>query len=187
MNKAIIVSQRESTADMLYCTLRSNGYSQISVISSAAQARRTLLNTPPDIVIIDTPLMGEMGTELAETAADYTNAVIILLCSRSVSEELADKLSPYNILVLSKPLDSRTISEGIRLLKADTALISNIRESEEVMRHISDIRLINKAKTMLMKYLGFTEPQAHRHLEKQAMNSRCTRRDAARKIISDLT
>lgn len=187
MKKAIIVSRTESTAYMLQQTLRNNGYTIISVVSSAAEARRKLLNTPPEIVVIDTPLTGEMGTGVAEAAADYTNAVIILLCDRAISEELADKLSPYNILVLSRPLDSRTISEGIRLLNADTALISDIRESEEVMRHIGDIRLINKAKSMLMKYLGFTEPQAHRHLEKQAMNSRCTRRDAARKIISDLT
>jgi hypothetical protein len=74
---------------------------------------------------------------------------------------------------LSKPLDSRTISEGIRLLKADTALISNIRESEEVMRHISDIRLINKAKTMLMKYQKFTFKNYvfRHHLETSIENS----------------
>ena len=34
-----------------------------------------------------------------------------------------------------------------------------------------------------MKYLKFTEPQAHRYIEKQAMNNRQTRREAAQKII----
>lgn len=187
MKKAIIVSVADHTADMIYHTLRNNGYDNISVISVGNEVRRSLLNAIPDIIIINTPLYGEMGTELAETAAKDTDAVVILLCGRDIADELADRLSPYNILVLSKPLNHRILSDGIKLLRADTVPFSDIRESEEVMRRISNIRIINRAKSMLMKYLGFTEPQAHRYLEKQAMNSRCTRYEAAKKIISDLT
>ncbi len=172
---------------MIFNTLNSIGYTNISAFTSGSEVRRYILNISADMIIINSPVNGESGAELAVSVTENTTAFVILLCDRDIADDLADKLSSYNILVLSKPVSRRTLSDGIKLLDADTVHFSDIRESEEVMRRISDIRLINRAKSMLMKYLGFTEPQAHRHLEKQAMNSRCTRRDAAKKIISDLT
>ncbi len=187
MKKAIIVSRKDFTADMISSTLKNMGYSDISAFASGSEARRYMLNITADIIIINSPVNDESGAELAIYAAEKTAAFVIFLCNRDIADDLADKLSSYNILVLSKPVSRRTISDGIKLLDADTIHFSDIRESEEVMQRIGDIRLINRAKSMLMKYLNFTEPQAHRRLEKMAMNSRCTRRDAAKKIISDLT
>jgi response regulator NasT len=34
-----------------------------------------------------------------------------------------------------------------------------------------------------MQYLGFTEQQAHKYLEKQAMDKRCTKIEVAQKVI----
>ncbi len=60
----------------------------------------------------------------------------------------------------------------------------DVKESTDILCRIDDIRLINRAKSALMKYLQFTEPQAHHYLEKHAMNNRCTRREAAIHIIN---
>lgn len=186
MNRAIIVSHPDNTAELIQQLLRSMGYNHIYTTPVGNEVRRLIMHTPPDMLIINTPLNDEFGMELAEAAAD-TESAVILLCGRDIADDLADRLSPYNILVLSKPVTRNALKEGILLIGSDTAPFSDIRESEEVMHRIGDIRLINRAKSMLMKYLGFTEPQAHRHLEKKAMNCRCTRREAAKKIISDLT
>ena len=53
--------------------------------------------------------------------------------------------------------------------------MSGLKEAPEIMGRIEEIRTISRAKTVLMKYLKFTEPQAHRYIEKQAMNNRQTR------------
>ena len=45
------------------------------------------------------------------------------------------------------------------------------------------MKLINRAKFMLMQYLGFDENQAHKYLEKQAMDKRITRLEVAIEII----
>lgn len=185
MKKAIIISRNSTSADMISHTLKSMGYLNISRFSVVCEARRYLLSVSADIIIIDSPFNDE-GADFAIFATEKTEGVVILLCGRDIADELADKLSAYNVLVLSNPVNRRSLSDGIQLLSADTAVPLNIRESEEVMRRICDIRLINRAKSMLMKYLNFTEPQAHRYLEKQAMNNRCTRLDSAKKIISDL-
>ncbi|MEI6100274.1 MAG: ANTAR domain-containing protein [Eubacteriales bacterium] len=43
--------------------------------------------------------------------------------------------------------------------------------------------IINRAKTTLMEYLGFTEPQAHRYIEKHAMDMRVTKIEIAINIL----
>ena len=188
MNRAFIISKQDTTADTIRRTLQILGFDSISEISTGSEARRIIRSeNPPELIIINTPLSDEFGSELAESAAEEANAKTILLCSGNIADDLADKLSAYDILVLSKPIDRDTLRSGISLLNADTAPFADIDESDEVLRRINDIRLINKAKSSLMKCMKFTEPQAHRYLEKQAMNSRCTRHKAAEKIISDLS
>ncbi len=187
MYRAFIISRPDQTADTVRRTLQSLGFDSISEISAGGEARRIIRSeNPPDLIIINAPLTDEFGIELAETAAEEANAKTILLCSGNIADDLADRLSAYDVLVLSKPVDRDVLRSGIRLLEADTAPFSDIEESGEVLRRIDDIRLINRAKSALMKYLRFTEPQAHRYLEKQAMNNRCTRREAAEKIITDI-
>ena len=188
MNRGVIISKQDPTADTIRRTLQSLGFDSISEISTGSEARRIILSeNPPELIIINTPLSDEFGSELAESASEEANAKTILLCSGNIADDLADRLSAYDILVLSKPIDRDTLRNGISLLDTDTAPFADIDESDEVLRRINDIRLINKAKSSLMKCMKFTEPQAHRYLEKQAMNSRCTRRKAAEKIISDLS
>lgn len=46
-----------------------------------------------------------------------------------------------------------------------------------------EMEIINRAKTTLMEYLGFTEPQAHRYIEKHAMDMRVTKIEIARNIL----
>lgn len=43
--------------------------------------------------------------------------------------------------------------------------------------------IITRAKNTLMEYLGFTEPQAHRYIEKHAMDMRVTKIEIARNIL----
>ena len=48
---------------------------------------------------------------------------------------------------------------------------------------LSDMKIVNRAKSMLMQYLNLTEEQAHRHIQKQAMDLRKTQRAVAEDIL----
>ena len=45
------------------------------------------------------------------------------------------------------------------------------------------MKIVNRAKSMLMQYLNLTEEQAHRHIQKQAMDLRKTQRTVAEDIL----
>ena len=49
---------------------------------------------------------------------------------------------------------------------------------------MAEIRLVNKAKWVLISTIGMDEPAAHRFIEKQAMNRCITRREVAEEIIA---
>ena len=57
-------------------------------------------------------------------------------------------------------------------------------ENFKLQTKIEEIRLVNRAKCCLIQYLKFSEPQAHRYIEKQAMDTRQTRKEVAQRILS---
>ena len=57
------------------------------------------------------------------------------------------------------------------------------QENRKLQSKIEEIRLVDRAKCMLIQYLSMTESQAHRYIEKQAMDRRVTRGEVARSIL----
>jgi AmiR/NasT family two-component response regulator len=49
---------------------------------------------------------------------------------------------------------------------------------------IEEIRLVNRAKAILIQYLKMTEQEAHKYIEKQAMDLRITKREVATSILN---
>ncbi|MBP3243028.1 MAG: ANTAR domain-containing protein [Ruminococcus sp.] len=173
MNRAMIVSSPGETAASAESVLHSLGFTRVTVIGSASQARRLIKSeSPPELVIINSPLPDEFGIDLAETAAE--EAAVILLAP-------AGTQAPADVIMVQKPVDIRLLSEAVSLAAEEGSSLTH--EDSSLLSRTDEIRLINRAKSVLMKYLKFTEPQAHRYIEKQAMNNRQTRREAAQKII----
>ena len=77
------------------------------------------------------------------------------------------------------------LHQSIRLVEATRSRMLGLkRENSKLMVKIDEMRMINRAKCALMQYLKFTEPEAHRYIEKQAMDTRSTRKEVAQKILS---
>ena len=56
-------------------------------------------------------------------------------------------------------------------------------ENDRLKKSLADIRLVNRAKCLLIEKLGLTEEEAHKEMEKQAMNRRMEKVELAKKII----
>ena len=48
---------------------------------------------------------------------------------------------------------------------------------------MEEIRIVNHAKWVLIRNLGLSEDSAHKTIEKQAMNTRSSKREVAEQII----
>ena len=186
MDRAIIVSTNSDISELSEQLLRIEGCGRTAVAASGSEARRLVNNdAEPELVIINTPLPDEFGQELAEMIAETTSAGIILICGGDVADDIADRVSDSGINVLARPVTSEILQRTIRLVIAARVRMAGVKkESADILSRIEEMRTINRAKTTLMKYLKFTEPQAHKYIEKQAMNNRQTRLEVAVRILA---
>lgn len=185
MKNAFIVSSDSENSRLLTHLAQSNGYDKISVFSSAGHFRRNALFSNADIVIIDSPLSDEFGGELAENISEAMNCGILFISRTFIAHNMIHRLEPYGVVFLSRPFTNEAFRKAVNTVSENCArMAGNIRENSSLLAKIDEMRLINRAKRALMQYLDFTETQAHKYIEKQAMNNRLTRCEVALKILA---
>lgn len=57
------------------------------------------------------------------------------------------------------------------------------KQNEQLQKKIEDIKFVDRAKCVLIEYLKMSEAEAHRFIEKQAMDLRVTKREIASRIL----
>ena len=89
--------------------------------------------------------------------------------------------------MLSKPLSSSALTQAVRVAAALRArLVKEEKKTETMQKRMDEIRLVNHAKWVLISKLGMDEENAHRFIEKQAMDLRISRREVAENILKTL-
>ena len=68
-------------------------------------------------------------------------------------------------------------------LAAQRRMMGLQSENDRLQKKIMEIRLVDRAKCLLIENRGMTETEAHRYVEKQAMDLRITRREVAERIL----
>ena len=126
-----------------------------------------------DSVIISTPLSDEFGLDLvADIAKDAKNGIVVL-AKHEIADEVQKKIRFTGAFVL--PIKLAEVAH-IGMAKLE-------EENRQLSQQLSDMKIVNRAKSMLMQYLNLTEEQAHRHIQKQAMDLRKTQRAVAEDIL----
>ena len=88
------------------------------------------------------------------------------------------------MLTLPKPITRQGITTAIRLLTAMRGKVLRLdRKNQALQEKMMDIRTVNRAKWLLIQQLRMTEDEAHYYIEKQAMDTRLSRREVAENII----
>jgi len=179
----LVVSSSEQGADFIRKLLDSTKYESVTVFKNAGEARRRLIGSSFDIVIINTPLSDEFGHELAMSTADNSSGTILIV-KNQVFDEISNKMEKFGIMTLSKPLSAGLFQQTLSLIHATRERVKRVeKENINLRTKIDEIRIINRAKCVLMEYLKMSEPEAHKYLEKQAMDMRSTKYKIAEKIL----
>ena len=88
------------------------------------------------------------------------------------------------IFVMPKPASPEFFYQAVKLLTAARNRISVLEdENKKLQEKISEIRLVDRAKLVLIQRLEMTEQQAHRYIEKQSMDMRQSRAITAQNIL----
>lgn len=152
--------------------------------ASAQQVRQALRLEPAGILIINAPLPDEFGADLAVEAAEHQGCAVIFLVQAPYWQTVARRLMPYGVLTVAKPADPLLLRQAFCLAAASRRRLAALEEENlRLQGKLDEIRLVARAKKTLMQVLGLSEAQAHRAIEKQAMDLRLTRRAVAEHIL----
>ena len=171
---ALVVSSAPKFNAALSPMLPAAEYYPVCYVNSIAAARRELLGRAYDFVIINAPLPDDFGTRLAIDASGQPGTVVLLLLAPEHYEETREKVTPHGVFTLQKPMPAQTLTQGLHwMASARERLRKQESRTATVEEKMEEIRLVNRAKWLLIEQLKMTEAEAHRHIEKQAMD-RCT-------------
>jgi response regulator NasT len=182
MYSALIVSGSESAR--LAELLRNTGITDFYFAQNGGEARRQAFSFEHDMVIINAPLSDENGLELAVWLAENGHSGVLVLIKSESVEFVQEKIGDYGIGVLGKPLHIFELQQFVKyVLAGRKRYLVMQREMEKLRARLEDIKYIERAKAMLSLFEGMSEEEAHKLIEKQAMNSRLSRREIAQSII----
>ena len=180
----LVVSARSKFHTSLRELLPEDRYTPLCCVSDVASARRCLLERPFDIVVISAPLPDEFGTRLALHVADGSAAGVLLLVNAEHYPDITARVSPYGVLTLQKPTTPQMILQSLQLLCGTRERLRKMEQkTASIEEKMAEIRLVNRAKWLLIDRRGLSEQEAHRFIEKQAMDRCVSRRVIAQQII----
>jgi len=182
--KALVVSSSEKNICFFSEVLTSASIDQITVLASAGEARRLLLEKDFNILIIDAPLPDESGENFARHVAAKGLSQVILAVNSEHFNAVCAVCQEDGVLTISKPVDKAFFWSALLLAKSVSKKLKRMQdENVKLKQKIEDIRIIDRAKCLLISYLSLTEQEAHRFIEKQAMDLRSTKRIIAEEIL----
>lgn len=137
-----------------------------------------------DGVLIAEPVTGSSGQELALQLKKRRCMAVLLLAEPTHADAATALLEQSGVLVLPNDAPESLIVQTIRLLAAVRIQLEQMQhKTEKLEAKVADIRIINRAKLLLVQHLQMTETEAHKYIEKQAMNTSKPRRTIAENII----
>lgn len=180
----LIVSASEKFNTSLKELLPDIKYFPVYEETSTSGAKRALAERSYDFIIINSPLPDSDGIRFAIDTASGKNTVVLVMIRNELYGEVFEKVSPYGAFTLPKPTSRQIITQALDwMISTRERLRSLEKKSLSLEDKMQEIRIVNRAKWFLISELKMTENDAHRYIEKQAMDRCISKKAMAEEII----
>ncbi len=180
----LVVSAAEKLNTALSDLLPESHYLPVRFVPSVSAGKRAWNERYYDFVMINSPLPDDAGIRFAIDVANAKGAVVLLLVRAELHDDIYEKVVEHGVFTLSKPLSRSVFTLALGwLASAREQLRKTEHKTLSVEEKMEEIRIVNRAKWLLISELKMDEPQAHRYIEKQAMDRCISKREVADEII----
>ncbi len=182
--RTLLISGSNKGLEGVINFLKVCGCGSVTVISSGSEARRLVSRDDYGLILINTPLLDESGYHLALKLSESTCAGIILICKADAADEMSSRTMDYGVCIVPRPLSKPVFSQAVRTGMAfNRRLLAVHQENNRLRAKLEEMRVVSRAKFLLITHQQMTEEDAHRHIEKNAMDTRRTRKEVSLEII----
>lgn len=180
----LVVSSSDNFNSALLSLLPEATCQPVHTVTSISTAKRAIAERDFDYVIINSPLPDDTGINFAIDACMSTGTVVLLLVKSEIHAEIHDKVAEHGVFTLPKPTSRLTMAQALNWLSSARERLRRFeKKTLSIEEKMEEIRIVNRAKWLLISELQLNEPEAHRYIEKQAMDRCVSKRKVAEDII----
>ena len=141
---------------------------ELTTTSDFNEARRLATERSFNIIIADS---GDgYDTDFAINVAD-SYSTILLLVPNEHFDEISYRVEGYGILTITKPFEPFYFYNMVKIAIAVQYKVQVLSSQTTKLKvKMEEIKQVNRAKMLLMQNMNMSEQEAHRYIEKEAMD-----------------
>lgn len=180
----LVVSASESFTENVMQFLPEATYRPVKCAKSVSEAQRIIAERSYDLILINTPLPDDFGAKFAIDISDRSPSVVLLFVRSDNYHDVYDKVCDFGVFTVRKPLPQQSVTQALDFIKATRERLRKMeKKTVSLEEKMMEIKIVNRAKWTLINSLEFSEDDAHRYIEKQAMDRCLSKRIIAEEII----
>ena len=154
---------------------------ELTTTSDFNEARRLATERSFNIIIADS---GDgYDTDFAINIAD-SYSTILLLVPNEHFDEISYRVEGYGILTITKPFEPFYFYNMVKIAIAVQYKVQVLSSQTTKLKvKMEEIKQVNRAKMLLMSNMNMSEQEAHRYIEKEAMDRGMKRIAISEEII----
>ena len=179
----LVVSAQPKFNDSISELMSSRKYYERTFENSISSARRMMNEQSFDIVLVNAPLPDEDGVRFAVDKSSGKCSMLLMVRNEYYSEVFM-KVCPHGVYTLPKPPTRQLVLQAFDWLESSCERLRKLEKKSVTLEDkMAEIKLVNRAKWLLISNEGISEDEAHHKIEKLAMDKCVTQRELALRII----
>jgi response regulator NasT len=182
----VVIAEDEALIRMdLAEMLADEGYDVVGQAGDGQQAVDLAEQLRPDLVILDVKMPVLDGIAAAERIAGQRIAPVVMLTAFSQRDLVERARDAGAMAYLVKPFSQSDLAPAIEMAVSRFAEVAALEaEVADLAERLETRKAVERAKNVLQRDLGLSEPDAFRWIQKTAMDLRLTMRQVADGVIT---
>jgi response regulator NasT len=182
--RVLVIDDHLPSRAFLVKALNEKGFGVVGEGASGKGALKLAQATAPDAILMSVGLPDIDGIRAAQNIMEENPLPIVLLTSHSDTETIERAKEAGVMAYLLKPLREEELLPVTELaISRFEEFISLRRENEDLKKTLEARKAIERAKGVLMKQQGLSEPEAFSLIQKKSMDLRKPMAEIAQAII----
>ncbi len=184
-SRRVVIAEDEALIRMdLAEMLAEEGYDVVGQAGDGEKAVEMTESERPDLVILDVKMPKLDGIAAAERIAAQRIAPVVILTAFSQRDLVERARDAGAMAYLVKPFTKDDLVPAIEMAVSRFAEITALeREVADLAESLATRKVVDRAKGILQKELGLSEPESFRWIQKTAMDLRLSMRQVADGVV----
>jgi response regulator NasT len=183
--RRVVIAEDEALIRMdLAEMLAEEGYDVVAAVDDGEQAVVRAEELRPDLVILDVKMPRLDGIAAAQRIASQRIAPVVMLTAFSQRDLVESARDAGAMAYLVKPFGKSDLMPAIEMAVSRFAELQQLEaEVADLSERLETRKVVDRAKGVLQKELGLSEPDAFRWIQKTAMDLRLSMREVADGVV----